>query len=57
MALTHEEILKEFKHRSEVLWKSAKNPKTDVNDAIIMNGKARAYDEVIDYLEGNAGWV
>ena len=57
MALTHEEILKEFKHRSEVLWKAAKNPKTDVNDAIIMNGKARAYDEVIDYLEGNAGWV
>ena len=57
MALTHDEILKEFKHRSEVLWKEAKNPKNEVNDSILMNGKARAYDEVIDFLESNAEWV
>lgn len=55
--MTHEEILKEFKHRSEVLWKAAKNPKNEVNDSILMNGKARAYDEVIDFLESNAEWV
>lgn len=53
--MTREEIINEFKHRSEVLWRAAKNPKNrDCNDSILMNGKARAYDEVVDFLENNA---
>ncbi len=58
MALTHDEILKELKHRSELCWKAAKNPKNRTTDeCVLLNGKARAYDEVIDFLEGNAEWV
>ena len=56
--MTHEQILNEFKHRSEVLWNASKNPKT--TDAVALaelKAKARAYDEVIDFLEGNAEWV
>ena len=56
--MTHEEILKELKHRSELCWKAAKNPKNRTTDeCVLLNGKARAYDEVIDFLEGNAEWV
>lgn len=56
--MTHEQILAEFKHRSEVLWKASKNPKTtNPIDLAELKAKARAYDEVIDFLEGNAEWV
>ena len=55
--MTNEQILKEFRKRSDALWAKAKNPKTDVKDAVLMNGKARAYDEVIDFLENNAEWL
>lgn len=56
--MTHEQILAEFKHRSEVLWVAAKNPKTKDEVALAeLRAKARAYDEVIDFLEGNAEWV
>ena len=56
--MTHEQILTEFKHRSEVLWNASKNPKTtDAVSLAELKAKARAYDEVIDFLEGNAEWV
>ena len=56
--MTHEQILAEFKHRSEVLWKASKNQKTtNPIDLAELKAKARAYDEVIDFLEGNAEWV
>lgn len=56
--MTHEQILNEFKHRSEVLWNASKNPKTTDAVAVAeLKAKARAYDEVIDFLEGNAEWV
>ena len=58
ISMTHEQILAEFKHRSEVLWNAAKNPKTKDEVALAeLRAKARAYDEVIDFLEGNAEWV
>ena len=58
MVLTHEQILNEFKHRSEVLWSASKNPKTtNPIDLAELKAKARAYDEVVDFLEGNAEWV
>nr|DAT75946.1 MAG TPA: hypothetical protein [Caudoviricetes sp.] len=53
--MTHEQILNEFKYRSEVLWKASENPKT-TNPIVLaeLRAKARAYDEVIGFLEGNA---
>lgn len=58
MALTHDEILAEFRHRAEVLRKAAQRPKNRTTDeCVLMNGKARAYDEVIDFLENNAEWI
>ena len=53
--MTHEQILNEFKHRSEVLWKASENPKTTNPITLAeLRAKARAYDEVVGFLERNA---
>lgn len=45
------QIIEEMNRRAGVLWKAAENPKTLQEDAVLMRGKARAYEEVVEYLE------
>ena len=55
--MTHEQILTEFKYRSEAYWKVAKQERKDTHQTAEYRGMAQAYDAVIDFLEGNAEWV
>lgn len=46
-----QEIITEMRNRAGILWNEAQNPRTIQEDAVLMRGKARAYEEVVEYLE------